>query len=87
MAESYDSYEAWLANRPESVQKLAAEFPRGSRFQLPNGEILYLIGYTEGDGLLCSPINPFEDYEGAIRTKVVAHAQCVRDKMKEKANG
>lgn len=58
--------EEWLASRPECVQALAKEFPMHSRFQMGDGPILYLCGYTEDDHLIVSPLNPWEDYERAI---------------------
>jgi hypothetical protein len=70
----YDSMEAWIASRPESVRKLAAEFPIESRLDTPDGP-MWIIGYTEDDFLIISPINPFDDYDGAHEQKryVCAH--------------
>lgn len=54
----------WIASRPESVQKLAAEFPLGTAFEV-KGRILYLVGYNEDDSLIVSRFNPATDYEAA----------------------
>ncbi len=58
----------WLASRPESVQKLIAEFPLGSVFNVKD-TTLYLLGYTENDMLIVSEVNPSVDYEGANENK------------------
>lgn len=55
----------WIASRPESVQKLAAEFPLGTSFDV-RGETLYLVGYNEDDSLIVSRFDPYEDYEAAV---------------------
>lgn len=47
-------FEAWLAARPESVQKLAKEFPRGHEIKLDDDVTLYVIGWTEDDWLVVS---------------------------------
>lgn len=67
----------WLATRPASVQKLAAEFPLDSVFDV-KGVTMFLCGYTEGDQLIVSPVNPNVDYEGAYakRTRLcVSHVR------------
>jgi hypothetical protein len=46
----------------------AKEFPFNSVFSI-NGEILYLIGYTENDMLIVSPVNPSKNYDEAISAK------------------
>lgn len=61
--------EEWLETRPDSVKKLHAEFPFGSTFQGPNGEHLYLLGYTEDDKLILSEANPGKDFEKARATQ------------------
>lgn len=58
-------YERWLKTRPECVQALAAEFPPMMGVAGPDGEVLMVIGWTEDDKLIVSPINPGEDYEGS----------------------
>jgi len=64
----------WLKTRPECVQKLAEEFPLGSKFTGPNGEPLHLLGYTETDELILSNIDPTVDYEGANANKLYSCA-------------
>jgi len=61
-------WDDWLSTRPECVRKLAAEFPLETTIDV-DGEILYLVGYNEGDMLIMSPINPFDDYDGALANK------------------
>lgn len=68
----------WLASRPESVQRLAAEFPMDSVFTV-KGVKMWIIGYTESDSLLITPINPDLDYEGAMAARRRLCAQHLRD--------
>lgn len=64
-----DPFQAWLATRPECVQKLAAEFPLGTVVQ-HDGKALHLLGYNEDDMLILSEIDPHKDYDGANENKV-----------------
>lgn len=61
--------EAWIASRPECVRQLAARFPPGDRIEGPSGTIYYIIGYTEDDMLIVSPVKPWEDYDAALANK------------------
>lgn len=63
----------WIASRPESVQRLAAEFPLGTVFKV-RGENLYLVGYNENDTVLVSRIDPYVDYDGAVGSQQWMHA-------------
>lgn len=74
-----EEYKAWLAKRPPSIQALAAEFPHGSVFHDVSGDKLYLIGYNEGDVLIVSTFDPFENYAGALAAARYVHAQCMRE--------
>jgi hypothetical protein len=67
----------WLKTRPESVQKLAMEFPLGTEVAV-NGEHLYLLGWTEGDSLIMSKIDPSEDYDAAYDARTYLCAQHCR---------
>lgn len=58
----------WIASRPESVQRLAAEFPLGTVFDTGKGR-WYLVGWTENDSLIVSRVDPRRDYEGAMNSK------------------
>lgn len=59
---------AWLATRPECVQKLAKEFPLEEVGVVGvNGELLHLCGYTENDMLIFSTVDPRIDYERCLR--------------------
>jgi len=78
MSESYDSMEAWLASRPECVQKLAAEFPHGTQVTDASGTVFYLLGYTEDDRLIVSPISPFDDYDRAMEERTYVCAEHLR---------
>lgn len=71
------SMKEWLATRPESVQRLAAEFPAGSSFS-HEGTRYWIIGWTESDLLIISTTSPHQDYEKAVATKEYCHAHCLR---------
>lgn len=72
----------WIASRPESVQKLAKDFPLGTRAGM-EGKTFYLIGYTEEDMLIFSEINPREDFDGAQENKVYVCAEHFRECERE----
>ena len=68
-----EAFDAWVATRPESIQRLAREFPVGSVFVLP-GRTLHLVGYAEAaesgsDFLLVSEVDPHVDYEAAFASR------------------
>lgn len=67
--ESYDSLRAWLASRPECVQKLAAQFSFDAEYII-DGTSYYLLGYTEQDKLILSPIDPNQNYDAAMSNKI-----------------
>lgn len=55
----------WIATRPDCVQKLAAEFPIGTKI-----DGVYVIGWTENDMIVASPVHPRDDYNEALRRRV-----------------
>ena len=73
MLENNSEYQAWVASRPPVIQEAAKKWPIGTTL-VHDGERLWLIGWAEqADGgvtLIFSPINPFEDYDGAQAQKV-----------------
>lgn len=61
---------AWLKTKPESIQKLAAEFPIGCvLFHPKTNARIYLVGYNEQDMLIVSDLDPIRDWEAAQATK------------------
>ena len=69
---------AWIASRPECVRKLALEFPIGTTVEV-EGRDLYLIGWTEDDMLILSPLTFFEnDYDEVLAAKQYLCAAHVR---------
>lgn len=72
-----DKLDAWLKTRPESVQKLAEEFPIGSVLEV-EGEPWHLLGYTEADELIVSPLSPFVDYDAAYAKRELVCAKHYR---------
>lgn len=73
-----DDEEAWLATRPECVQRLAAEFPLNTVVDMPDGKRLYLCGYTEDDRLILSEIDPAVDYDAALAQRTYLCAEHLR---------
>jgi hypothetical protein len=76
--EQKESLAAWIATRPECVQKLAAEFPPGKQLYL-FGEIVFVLGWNEADQVIVSTTNPNEDYDRAVATKKNVCADHVRE--------
>lgn len=74
------NWEAWLSARPACVQALAREFPIWMVFNTPEGQ-MWVMGYTESDEVLLTPIDPREDYDGALAMHRQVHATCLRDAM------
>lgn len=71
-----EQWEQWVASRPEVVQRLIQKFPPGSRYLIED-RMHFLVGYTEGGGLLISTTNPYEDYEKAVKTADTLCAECL----------
>ena len=71
------TFEAWLLTRPECVQRLAREFPPMSVFSIDD-EKHWLIGWTEDDQLIVSPVNPQSDYDGSRHAKKLVCAEHFR---------
>lgn len=59
------TYEEWLQTRPPVIQALAREFPPHTSIVV-EGESHYVIGWNEEDMVIISPVNPSEDYAGAV---------------------
>jgi hypothetical protein len=78
-----EQFDDWLATRPDSVQKLAKEFPLGTTFQFAGeeGPTLHLIGYTENDWLIVSRVDPFQDCEAARLVSEYLYVPAVREAM------
>lgn len=74
--------EKWIKSRPECVRKLVEEFPPNTAVDMPDGKRYYLVGYTEGDELILSAINPYrggDAYEKALADSITICAQHLRD--------
>jgi hypothetical protein len=76
--EQQAEWNAWLATRPETVQKLAAEFPPNTCFTFEN-RMAYVIGYTEDDKLIFSFVDPCKDYNRASKERHYICASHFRD--------
>jgi len=67
----------WLKTRPPCIQALAAEFPL-DYLVLLDGRVHYILGYTEGDMLMLSPVDPGVDYEAAMARMIYLCASHLR---------
>ena len=72
--------EEWLLTRPPCVQELAKEFPVGTVVDGGPAGRLYLMGWTEDDMLILSPIDPHERYDEAYAARVHLCAAHLRSK-------
>ncbi|MBO0710763.1 MAG: hypothetical protein J2P47_05725 [Acetobacteraceae bacterium] len=57
-------YDAWWAGLPDCVKALSKEFPLDTPVLL-NGKNWYVIGWSEDDMLVISPMTLAENYDGA----------------------
>lgn len=74
--------EEWIQSRPPAVRKLALEFPLGTRISFhEEGELFYVIGYTEGGDLVVSKIDPDKDFAAAVANKELLCAHCIRTQI------
>lgn len=71
------AYHEWLAARPESVKELAAEYPMGTVVAF-DGRELYVIGWTEDDHCIVSPIWVEDDADASFEAKDYVCAHCIR---------
>lgn len=76
----------WLKGKSAGVQLLALEFPAGTTFLNRDGILLWLVGATDTDALLMSPIDPHEDYDAASASYVRVGASDVRKANSAAAN-
>jgi len=53
-------YLQWYSTRPPQVRALMREFPIGDKV-LMGDQILFIIGYTENDMLIVSPVDPKDE--------------------------
>lgn len=80
-------YKAWVDSRPQQVRKLCYEFPLGSKFIVPGKGTCHLLGYTENDMLILSPIDPTEYYDLAHLRKFYLCAEHLRSGMSGHSSG
>jgi len=76
------AFNDWLLTRPECIQKLAKEFPAGRNY-LIDGVKYYILGWTEGDTLIFTRINPAKDYDGAMASKEYMCAKHLRGRVEK----
>lgn len=73
-----DEYRKWLVTRPESVQRLAEEFPPMTSIEV-HGVPHYVFAYDESDGLIVTPVDPRKNYDFAYQSRRTVCAAHVRD--------
>jgi hypothetical protein len=69
---------SWIKSRPQCVQKLAAEFPLLTQLEFW-GEAHFVIGYTEDDMLILSPVSPLADWNNAMTLRKRTYAKHFRE--------
>lgn len=67
----------FLQGRPPIIHALAREFPPGLELMM-EGVRHWLIGWTEEEELIFSPVDPQENYEGALQDKIYVCADHFR---------
>lgn len=73
------AWKEWIATRPECVQKLAAEFPPGTKIIFEgDGTIAFIIGYNEDDSLIITKVDPSRDYQKALEARRYICAEHLR---------
>jgi hypothetical protein len=73
------AFAEWLASRPPCVQHLAMLFPLGSPVRR-DGRVVWVIGYTEHDGLVVSPVHPTDDAQESWKQRHIYFAENVRER-------
>lgn len=68
----------WIESRPLPVRNLMVEFPVNTRIILADST-MHVIGWDESDGVIISPVSLKTDYDAAMESREVVHAQCLRD--------
>ena len=61
-------YWLWGLARPKSVRRLMRKFTPGDSLEI-HGQQYWLLGFTEGQDLIVSQVNPSEDYDGALASR------------------
>jgi hypothetical protein len=80
-----EAFEHWLTTLPEVTQRLAREFPPGTCFEV-KGKVMWVMSYGEDDDMITlTPVDPFEDYGGALVARQPCCAAHLRE-AKEKQN-
>lgn len=75
--QEFDTLASWIKSRPKCVQQLAAEFPLMTQLHHV-GKAHFVIGYTEDDMLIISPVSPLADWNNAMHKRARVCAQHFR---------
>ena len=70
------SWREWLAERPKLVRKMAKKYPPGTKFNI-HGQHMHVMSYEEDGGISVTAIDPFEDYENAVKERKPVCSCCV----------
>lgn len=68
----------WMASRPECVRALAKRHKLGDLYEV-EGKTHWLIGYTENNMLILSPVDPGIDYDGSFAARIYVCAKHYED--------
>jgi hypothetical protein len=71
-----ETFEEWVATRPQIIKDLAALYPPGALLLIQKKQ-LYVLGYTESGGLLVSETDPCEEYARAVETRQLLCGRCI----------
>lgn len=71
-----NALDRWLEDKSEAVKNAASKFPPGTCFQ-SHGERFWVISYFDDGTLAVTKINPGEDYEKAVATRVPICGCCL----------
>lgn len=81
MKTQWELMEEWLEGKPPIVRELYVEYPPNKPV-LKDGQKVWVIAYADDGGLSVTPVNPYEDYDGAIAAKMEICPCCVKKLIK-----
>lgn len=78
MSQANRAYRQWLATRPPKVRETLTRWPVDS--VVTDGmQRFFVLGASESGNLLITPVDPNQDYDGAVAMRRVCCAGCLKD--------
>lgn len=62
----FDDLQEWLQDKPQIIKDLATKFPPGTMIVIPDRGEYHVVGWNEGNAIIVSRVDPFQDYDRAI---------------------